>query len=29
LWRENLTADEQKVLAEIMGETLARFGYET
>lgn len=29
LWRENLTADEQKILSEIMGETLARFGYET
>jgi len=28
LWRENLTAEEQRVANEIMGETLVRLGYE-
>jgi hypothetical protein len=28
LWRQNLTADEQRVANEIMGETLARLGYQ-
>ena len=28
LWRENMTAPEQELMAEIMGETLERLGYE-